>query len=142
MTSKLKITTKYLFLGVVGSIIYMNLEILWRGYTHWTMGVLGGICFICLGLINELLSWEIPLALQMLIGGAIITVLELVTGCIVNLWLGWNVWDYSDLPYNFLGQISLFSSIGWIGLSLVGIVLDDFIRWKWFGEDKPRYKLI
>ena len=140
--NKLKIITKYLFLGIIGSIIYMSLEILWRGYTHWTMGVLGGICFICLGLINELLSWETPLVLQMLIGGTIITVLELITGCIVNLWLGWNIWDYSNLPYNLLGQISLFSSIGWIGLSLVGILLDDFIRWKWFNEEKPRYKLI
>ena len=138
--NKLKIITKYLFLGVIGSIIYMSLEILWRGYTHWTMGVLGGICFICLGLINEILSWETPLVLQMLIGSTIITILEFIAGCIVNLWLGWNVWDYSELPYNLLGQISLFSSIGWIGLSLVGIVLDDFIRWKWFGEEKPRYK--
>lgn len=142
MMNKLKIIAKYLFLGVIGSIIYMSLEILWRGYTHWTMGVLGGICFICLGLINELLSWETPLVLQMLIGGTIITILELITGCIVNLWLEWNVWDYSDLPYNLLGQISLFSSVGWIGLSIVGIVLDDFIRWKWFGEDKPRYRWI
>ena len=140
--NKLKSITKYLFLGAIGSIIYMSLEILWRGYTHWTMGILGGICFICLGLINEILSWETPLVLQMLIGGIIITVLEFITGCIVNLWLGWNVWNYSELPYNLLGQISLFSSIGWIGLSLVGIVLDDFIRWKWFGEEKPKYKLI
>ena len=142
MMNKFKIITKYLFLGTIGSIIYMSLEILWRGYTHWTMGILGGICFICLGLINELLSWETPLILQMLIGGIIITILEFITGCIVNLWLDWNIWDYSDLPYNLLGQISLFSSIGWIGLSLVGIVLDDYIRWKWFGEEKPRYKLI
>ena len=142
MMSKFKIIIKYLFLGIIGSIVYMNLEILWRGYTHWTMGVLGGICFICLGLINEILSWETPLVLQMLIGITIITVLEFITGCIVNLWLGWNVWDYSELPCNLLGQISLFSSIGWVGLSLVGIVLDDFIRWKFFGEDKPRYKWI
>ena len=78
----------------------------------------------------------------MLIGGTIITILEFITGCIVNLWLGWNIWDYSELPYNLLGQISLFSSIGWVGLSLVGILLDDFIRWKWFNEEKPRYKLI
>ena len=101
--NKLKITIKYLFLGVIGSIIYMSLEILWRGYTHWTMGALGGICFICLGLINELLSWETPLVLQMLIGSTIITILEFITGCIVNLWLGWNIWDYSNLPLNLLG---------------------------------------
>ena len=142
MMNKLKIITKYLFLGAIGSIIYMSLEILWRGYTHWTMGVLGGICFICLGLINELLSWETPLVLQMFIGGTIITVLEFITGCIVNLWLGWNVWNYSELPFNLWGQISLFSSIGWIGLSLVGIVLDDTIRWKFFGEEKPHYRWI
>ena len=141
MMSKLKITIKYLFLGVIGSIVYMNLEILWRGYTHWTMGVLGGICFICLGLINELLSWEIPLVLQMFIGGTIITVLELITGCIVNLWLGWNIWNYTWQP-NLWGQISLYSSIGWIGLSLVGIVLDDYLRFWLFHEDKPRYKWI
>ena len=142
MMSELKITTKYLFLGVIGSIIYMNLEILWRGYTHWTMGVLGGICFICLGLINEVLPWDMPLLLQMFIGGMIITVLEFITGCVVNLWLGWNVWDYSELPFNLWGQISLFSSIVWVGLSLVGIVLDDFIRWKFFGEEKPHYRWI
>lgn len=138
----IKLIIKYVVLFVMGGLVYMGLEILWRGYTHWTMGVLGGICFICLGLINEILSWETPLTLQMLIGSIIITILEFITGCIVNLQLGWNVWDYSKLPYNLLGQISLFSSIGWIGLSLVGILLDDFIRWKWFGEDKPRYKLI
>lgn len=141
MMSKLKITIKYLFLGVIGSIVYMNLEILWRGYTHWTMGVLGGICFICLGLINEILSWETPLVLQMLISGTIITVLEFITGCIVNLWLGWNIWNYTWQP-NLWGQISLYSSIGWIGLSLVGIVLDDYLRFWLFHEEKPRYKWI
>ena len=141
MMSKLKITTKYLFLGVIGSIVYMSLEILWRGYTHWTMGVLGGICFICLGLINEILSWETPLVLQMLIGGTIITILEFITGCIVNLWLGWNVWDYSNLPLNLLGQICLPFSILWYFISAIGVVIDDYIRYIYFDEEFPRYKL-
>ena len=141
MMNKLKITIKYLFLGVIGSIIYMNLEILWRGYTHWTMGVLGGICFICLGLINEILSWETPLVLQMLIGSIIITILEFITGCIVNLWLGWNIWDYSELPYNLLGQICLPFSILWYFISAIGIVIDDYIRYIYFDEERPRYKL-
>ena len=141
MMSKLKITTKYLFLGVIGSIVYMSLEILWRGYTHWTMGMLGGICFICLGLINELLSWETPLVLQMLIGSTIITILEFITGCIVNIWLGWNVWDYSNLPLNLLGQICLPFSILWYFISAIGIVIDDYIRYIYFDEEYPRYKL-
>lgn len=105
------------------------------------MFLLGGICFICLGLINKILSWDTPLLIQMLIGGCIITALEFVTGCIVNLWLGWDVWNYTWEP-NLLGQISLYSSIGWVALSLVGIILDDYIRFWFFDEDKPQYKLL
>ena len=133
--------SKYLFLFIVGGIIYGMIETLSRGYTHWTMGVLGGICFICLGLINEILSWETPLALQMLIGSTIITILEFITGCIVNLWLGWNVWDYSNLPLNLLGQICLPFSILWYFISAIGIVIDDYIRYIYFDEERPRYKL-
>ena len=138
---KIHILLKYAFLGVIGGIIYYILENIWRGYSHWTMGVLGGICFICLGLINELLSWETPLVLQMFIGSIIITILEFITGCIVNLWLGWNVWDYSNLPLNLLGQICLPFSILWYFISAIGIVIDDYIRYIYFDEEYPRYKL-
>ena len=137
--SKIK---KYELLFFVGATIYVVIEKLYRGYSHWTMFLLGGICFIALGLINEVLPWDMPLLLQMFIGGVIITVLELITGCVINLWLGWAVWDYSELPFNLWGQISLFSSIVWVGLSLVGIVLDDYIRWKFFDEEKPHYRWI
>ena len=133
--------SKYLFLFITGGTIYGMIEMLSRGYTHWTMGVLGGICFICLGLINEILSWETPLALQMLIGSTIITILEFITGCIVNIWLGWNVWDYSNLPLNLLGQICLPFSILWYFISAIGIVIDDYIRYIYFDEERPRYKL-
>ena len=136
-----KLIIKYVVLFVTGGLVYMSLELLWRGCTHWTMGVLGGICFICLGLINEILSWETPLTLQMLIGSTIITILEFITGCIVNIWLGWNVWDYSNLPLNLLGQICLPFSILWYFISAIGIVIDDYIRYIYFDEEYPRYKL-
>lgn len=132
---------KHLILGTIGGLIYVLLELIWRGYSHWTMFLLGGTCFVLLGLINEILDWDTPLTLQMLIGCTVITVLEFITGCVFNLWLGWNVWDYSDLKFNILGQISLFSSIGWYFISLVGITLDDWLRYRLFGEKKPRYKL-
>ena len=132
---------KHLILGTIGGLIYVLLELIWRGYSHWTMFLLGGTCFVLLGLINEILDWDTPLTLQMLIGCTVITVLEFITGCVVNLWLGWNVWDYSDIKFNILGQISLFSSIGWYFISFVGITLDDWLRYRLFGEKKPRYKL-
>ena len=139
--TKIHILLKYVFLGLIGGIIYYILENIWRGYSHWTMFILGGICFIALGLINEIFSWDTPLISQMVIGSLIITTLEFITGCVVNLWLGWNVWDYSDLPYNLLGQICLPFSILWYFISAIGIVIDDYIRYIYFDEEHPRYKL-
>lgn len=132
---------KYIMLFIIGGLIYTTLEIIFRGYTHWAMGVVGGFCFILLGLINEMLPWSTPLALQMLIGSIIITFIEFVSGCILNIWLKLNIWDYSNLPFNILGQICLPFSILWYFISAIGIVIDDYIRYIYFDEEYPRYKL-
>lgn len=134
-------TNKYCILFVIGGILYSIIELVTRGYTHWAMFLLGGLCFICLGLINELLPWKTPFIIQMLIGGVVITTLELLAGYVVNIKLGWAVWDYSMLSFNFKGQICLWFSLLWCLLSSVGIVLDDWFRYWWFGEEKPRYKI-
>ncbi len=117
-------------LFLLGGRIYTWVEILWRGHTQWTMFVLGGVCFVIMGLLNEYkYGWDMPLLLQSAISAVIITVFEFLTGCIVNLWLGWGVWDYSGLPFNLMGQICLYYFLLWIPLSMVGIVLDDWIRY-------------
>lgn len=133
---------KYVFLFVTGGLLYNIVELAFRGWSHWTMFILGGICFICLGLINEAIPWEMPLWQQVLIGAGIITAWEFFTGCIVNLWLGWGVWDYSQMPGNILGQICPQFFVLWLPVSLVGIVLDDCLRHWLFGEERPHYKLI
>ena len=74
-------------------------------------------------------------------GAVIATLAEFFTGCVVNLWLGWNVWDYSDMWGNVLGQICPAFSLLWVFMSAVAIVLADVIRWKFFGEEKPHYYL-
>lgn len=132
---------KYLALFGVGGLLYIMLELLWRGHSHWTMFLLGGICFVALGLINELLPWKMPLWQQVLIGACIITALEFITGCIVNLHLGWNVWDYSGMPGNILGQICPQYFLLWLPVSLAGIMLDDWLRWRWFREERPHYRI-
>ena len=80
-----------------------------------------------------------PVWKQCAIGAVIVTAIEFVSGCVINLWLKWDVWDYSDMPLNIMGQICLPFTILWFFLSLIAIVLDDFIRWKFFGEEKPQY---
>jgi uncharacterized membrane protein len=133
---------KYLFLWVVGGNIYYLMEIIYRGYSHWTMFIVGGICFILLGLINEILSWNTPLWLQGTIGATIITGLEFISGCIINLVLKLNVWDYSNMPFNILGQVCLPFYFIWIFVSLFGIILDDYIRYILFKEKKPKYRIL
>lgn len=95
-----------------GGGLYCLIEVLWRGYTNWTMGVVGGICvlilynvytkYICLSYIEKCL-----------IGSIIITVIEFISGIIINIIFGMNVWDYSNLPLNLKGQICLLYSVFW-----------------------------
>ena len=138
---KIKRYHKAIILGYIGGLIYIGIELLWRGYSHWTMFILGGICFLLMGKINEAIPWNMPLWQQVLIGTLIITGLEFMTGCIVNLWLGWNVWDYSSVPFNILGQICLPYIFLWIPISLTGIVLDDVLRYYLFKEEVPHYNI-
>lgn len=132
---------KYMFLFATGGLLYNVVELIYRGWTHWTMFFLGGACFICLGAINEVLPWRMPLWQQVLIGACMITGLEFITGCVVNLWLGWGVWDYSGVPGNLLGQICPRYFVLWLPVSLTGIVLDDWIRYWRYDEERPRYRI-
>lgn len=136
----MKNVLKYLALFLIGGALYYCLEVLFRGYSFWSMVACGGICFIVCGLINER-NRCMPLPLQMLIAACRITVIELEAGLILNVGLGLHIWDYSNMPGNFLGQICPQFTVLWFFLSAVGIALDDVIRWKIFGEEKPHYHL-
>lgn len=142
MKKILKTILKYIFLFLVGGLIYYLIEIIYRGHSHWTMILLGGICFIILGNINNVLSWKTPLIIQSLIGAIIITGLEYITGLIVNVKLGWNIWDYSNIPLNIQGQICLPFFMLWILIATLGIVTDDYLRYWLFNEKKPKYDIV
>lgn len=112
--------THYLFVFVIGALAYSLIELLWRGYTHWTMTLTGGFCMALLMLISTL---SLPLPLKWLLGALSITAVEFAVGCLVNRMLHWQVWDYSDLPFNLLGQISLPFTGVWFLLSIPGIFI-------------------
>lgn len=126
----------------IGGLIYALIELAFRGRTHWTMLIVGGLCFWLIGLVNEVIPWEVVFWKQCLLGSLIVTVVEFFSGCIINLGLGWNVWDYSNLPLNLLGQICLPFSLLWILISVVAVVLDDYLRYWLYGEEKPHYTWI
>ena len=70
-----------------------------------------------------------------------ITLIEFISGFILNIIMQLHIWDYSNMPLNILGQVCLPFMLLWFILSLVAIVADDWIRYLLFGEEKPHYKL-
>lgn len=132
---------KYLILGNVGGIVYILIELLYRGYSHWTMYIVSAISFILIGLINEFISWDMKIWKQMLIGSCIVTIMEFISGYVINIKLGWHVWNYSNLPLNIMGQICLPFSIIWFFISFIAIITDDYLRYWLFKEEEPHYKL-
>lgn len=125
MTAKhcrLHLVWNYFIIFLFGGLYYCFLEALWRGYTHWTMAVTGGLCFLGLFIIS-VKGRNLPLLWQCLAGSVLITAIEFCAGCIVNLLLGWNVWDYSTLHFHLMGQICLAFSVVWFFLCIPGIGL-------------------
>lgn len=132
---------KEAILFAAGGVIYAGVEILWRGYTHWTMAMLGGILFVLIGGLNNWLPWEMSLVLQGTVGAVLVTAVELIAGLILNRWMGLGIWDYSNLPWNFMGQICLQFFLAWIALAILAVILDDWLRYWIFDEKRPKYRI-
>ncbi len=110
----------------LGGTAYGLIEVLWRGHTHWTMLILGGFCFYIMAQIGTHL--QIPLYLRAVPCAYCVTALEFLTGCVVNLMLGWNVWDYSAQPMNLLGQVCLPYLGYWYLLSMPALLLASWLK--------------
>lgn len=118
---------KYIFLFFIGGIGYGLIEVSFRGFTHWSMVITGGSAIVVLYLISESFN-NTPILLKSFAGSAVITLMELTVGLVVNKLYSFFVWDYTDLPINFLGQISLSFSIAWYGLSFTLFLVFNIIK--------------
>lgn len=115
-------------LFLTGSCAYPTLEMAWRGYTHYSMALAGGICLclidrVCCGALEGK-----SLLTRCMAGAGVITSVELAAGLIVNRALDLHVWDYSKMPLNIMGQVCLPYSILWCGLTLPAMALCQLCR--------------
>ena len=128
-----------------GGTMYFFLEVAWKAVgghperISWTMLALAIVLSIPLERFGAELPWEMPLPVQALICTAAITAAELAAGLVINVWLGLDVWDYSNLWGNLWGQISLQYSLLWYFLSLAIIPAFDWLRWCIEGGERPHY---
>lgn len=105
----------YLIAALAGGFGYCLIEIIWRGRTHYSMFFAGAIVLSTFYYISK--NYELPLWKECLAGMLIITGIELVFGIVFNIILKEHVWDYSNMPLNFLGQICVPFSVLWFFLS-------------------------
>ena len=111
---------KQLTFFCVGGLTYVLLEWIWRGWSHISMFLAGGSCFLLLGKLNTTKP-KLPLPLRSVVGAGIITMVELLSGLLFNR--TYRIWDYRHLPFNFHGQICLPFFLMWIPLSLAAMGL-------------------
>lgn len=116
-----------LTLFFTGALGYSLLEVLWRGFTHWTMALTGGTCLVVLYNLFVLMG-DTSIWIKCLAGTLVITTIEFTVGCVVNLALGWNVWSYESMQFNLLGQVCLLYSVLWYFLSIPLVHLSNFIQ--------------
>ena len=130
-----------------GGTLYFFMEVVYKtlsgnpDHISWTMIIVAFILCIPLERFGDELPWEMPMILQTIICAVAITITELIAGLILNVWLGLHVWDYSELPFNFMGQICLQFSLLWVVLSFLGIKAFDWIRYTIIGGIRPQYKM-
>lgn len=104
-------------LFIFGGTAYAMLEIICRRKTHWSMFMAGGTCFLTLFKIFKRFS-NMALPIKCVVGSTVITTVEFVSGCIVNLKFKLNVWDYKKNKHNILGQICPLYSFLWALLTV------------------------
>lgn len=131
----------YSIMFFTGGFLYCGIEIIARGYSHISMFLAGGLCFLLIGLIEFILGDSASIVSQMIFCGIMITTVELVFGIIVNRHLHLNVWDYSGEQYNFQGQICLLYSNLWFLLSCPAIILHDYMEYLLLGYHIPHYRI-
>lgn len=125
----------------LGGVLYGGLELLWRGYTHWTMLLLAALLCVPLDIANEYIPWELPLWMQAVIGGLTVTAAELAAGVVLNLWLRLEVWDYSGMWGSLWGQVCPLYTVLWCILAGPVIVAYDWLDCWLCGGERPHYHL-
>lgn len=103
---------KYTVLFLTGAGAYSLIEVLWRGYTHISMALAGGVCLVALYMIYCRFG-SLSFLSKCIVGALVITVVEFIFGCVVNLMLGLEVWDYSDRFLNIMGQVCPLFTLVW-----------------------------
>ena len=117
---------KYAGVFVTGAVLYSLIVILWRGRTHWTMAITGGVCLLLIHLCNER-HGDLDLLSRCSLCSFYITSVEFAVGWLLNVRLNMMIWDYSDKALNVMGQICPEYWAYWYLLSIPAMMLSTLV---------------
>lgn len=131
---------QYLFIYIFSGSFYCIVEILFRGYSHYSMFILAGFIGLIICYQNDnIISYESPFEAQVLFCAAISTLGEYITGLIANQ--DFYIWDYRGLWGTFAnGQLNIFFIFAWIIICAIAIPILDYLEWRFCGGEKPHYR--
>lgn len=162
---------RYLILFVIFGLLWLDMEVLMRvvtfemprfgmldtmlggkplhpylalfGFTSLWMFFVGGIAITLIGIINEInfIRKNFNVFFQSLLAAVIILIVEFFSGYLLNIKLGFNLWNYSEMPLNLMGQINLPFGFLWFTMCPFAFWLDDLLRKTLKKSDEPLYKL-
>jgi len=129
MTNRFVYVTTSCFSFSLGFFLYLAIETVYKrnfssSSTHWTMGLLAGLAFVFLLFLDRT---SMNFFHKAILGAVFITALELVFGIYLNLYKGLGIWDYSSMPFHFLGQICPLFSMIWLGFSCLVLWINRFL---------------
>lgn len=110
----------------LGAICYSVIEIIWRGRTHWTMALAGGLCMLLIHICNERRR-GLGFLSRCGICSFYITGVEFAAGLLLNVGLNMAVWDYSGKYLNVMGQICPEYWAYWYLLSVPALMVSSMI---------------
>ena len=131
-----------IFFWTLGGCIYYGIEMGFRGFSHWSMFVVGGFAFLFCIMQGIKMKWEEGLWIQVIRAVVFTISLEFITGIIFNKWLKKNIWDYSDQPLQLWGQICLPFAIIFSGLLVIAIFIGGTLSSVLYKEPKPNFFIL
>lgn len=128
---------KNIILIFIMGALYMVLEGLWRGWTNIAMLLVGGLCGLLIGKMNERCEEILTIWEKCLLGAAIILLIEFISGMILNVYLQLGIWNYSNIWGNLYGQICIPYAILWFLLVPFVIYVYNYLRYFLFQAEEP-----
>ncbi len=118
---------KNMILFVIGATVFPIMELAWQGHTHYVMSLAGGLCLMFINIFCYDKVNHLAMGTKCAVGSVIITIIELIVGVVFNILLNMNIWDYSELPLNLYGQISLPFTLVWFLITIPALYICEAV---------------